>query len=79
MGKGEAAPTLHSARSKGKQPQSQGRSSRSWADRMSDDEDAPMDYSEVVFSDSEAEDQPNDKMVEVLEKTKKFLQESAAL
>ena len=42
---------------------------------MSDDEDAPMDYSEVVFSDSEAEDQPNDKMVEVSEKTKKILQE----
>jgi hypothetical protein len=42
---------------------------------MSDDEDAPMDYSEVVFSDSEAEDQPNDKMLEVSEKTKKFLQE----
>ena len=74
-GKGEAAPTSHGARSKGKRPRSQGRSSRSWADRVSDDEDAPMDYSEVVFSDSEAEDQPNDKMVEVSEKTKKILQE----
>ena len=42
---------------------------------MSEDEDGPMDYSKVVFSDSEAEDQPNDKMVEVSEKTKKFLQE----
>ena len=52
-----------------------GRSSHSWADRMSDDEDAPMDYSEVIFSDSEAEDQPNYNMVEVSEKTKKFLQE----
>ena len=74
-GKGEAAPTSHGARSKGKRPRSQGHSSRSWANRMSDNEDAPMDYSEVVFSDSEAEDQPNDKMVEVSEKTKKFLQE----
>ena len=42
---------------------------------MLDDEDTPMDYSKVVFSDSKVEDQPNDKMVEVSEKTKKFLQE----
>ena len=33
-----------------------------------------MDYSEVIFSDSEAEDQPNDKIV-VSEKTRKFLHE----
>ena len=35
-----------------------------------------MDYSErIVFSDSEAEDQPNTRLVEVLEKDKKFLHE----
>ena len=50
-------PTSHG---KGKRPRSEGRSSRGWADRMSDDEDDPMDYSEVVFSDLEAENQPND-------------------
>ena len=50
--------------------------SRSWADRMSDSESEEMDYSRaVVFSDSGAEDQPNTKLVEVSEKTRKFLHE----
>ena len=58
--------------SKGKQR----RTARSWADRMSDSESEGMDYSErIVFSDSEAEDQPNTRLVEVSEKTKKFLHE----
>ena len=58
--------------SKGKQR----RTTRTWADRMSDSESEGMDYSErIVFSDSEAEDQPNTRLVEVSEKTKKFLHE----
>ena len=48
---------------------------RSWADRMSDSEDESMDYSRIVFSESEAEDQPHAKLVEVSERTSKFLQE----
>ena len=48
---------------------------RSWADRMSDSEDEPMQYDGVSFSDSETdEDQSQTEMEEVSEKTKKFLQ-----
>jgi hypothetical protein len=43
---------------------------------MSDSEEESMDYSKgVTFSESEAEDQPKTKVVEVSEKTRKFLQE----
>ena len=68
-------------RRKGKSParRSGGRSprdSRSWADRMSDSEEERMDYAgSVHFSDSEAGDQPSTKLVEVSERTRKFLQE----
>ena len=49
--------------------------SRSWADRMSDSEDEPMQYDGVSFSDSETdEDQSQAEVEEVSEKTKKFLQ-----
>ena len=49
---------------------------RSWADRMSDSEEEQMDYSKVpTFSDSEAEDQPPSKLMEVSEKTRKCLHE----
>ena len=49
---------------------------RSWADRMSDSEDEQMDYTKVhTFSHSEAEDQPPSKLMEVSEKTKRFLHE----
>ena len=52
------------------------RDSRSWAERMSDSEEERMDYTRIVhFSDSEAEDQPSTKLMEVSEKTKKFLHE----
>ena len=51
--------------------------SRNWADRMSDFEEEHMDYSKVVqFSDSEAEDQPAGKLVEVSEKTRTFFNEN---
>ena len=49
---------------------------RSWADHMSDSEEEQMDNSKVpTFSDSEAEDQPPSKLVEVSEKARIFLHE----
>ena len=64
-------------RRKGKSPErGSRRPSRSWADRMSDSEEEEMDYTKGVdFSESETEDQPPVKLVEVSEKTKKFLQD----
>ena len=65
---------------KGKSPIRDGARStrRSWAPRMSDPEEEAMDYSkEVEFSDSETEDQSRiTKIMEVSERTGKFLQES---
>ena len=50
----------------------------SWVDRMLDLESERKDSSgRIVFSDSEAEDQPNTRLVEVLEKTKHFSMKSA--
>ena len=51
------------------------RPTRSWADRMSDTEEEEIDYNEAVVFSSDEEDQPNSKLVEVLERTKAFLQE----
>ena len=49
---------------------------RSWADHMSASEDEAIDYSkEVIFNNSETEDQSCAKVVEVSERTAKFLQE----
>ena len=51
-------------------------SHRSWADRMSDPESEEMDYTEAVsFSETESEDHSHTKVVEVSERTVKFLQE----
>ena len=65
---------------KGKSPIRDGarNTRRSWADRMSDPEEEAMDYSkEVEFSDSGTEDQSRPtKIMEVSERTGKFLQES---
>ena len=47
---------------------------RSWADRMSDPEGEVMDYEEKVIFSSKEEDQPISKVVEVLERTRAFLQ-----
>ena len=55
-------------RSKGKQP----KATRSWAERTSGPESDWSQMEEIVFSDSGAEDQPNTKLVEVSEKTKKY-------
>ena len=71
-----------SSRRKGKFPalrtskQRSSRPFRSWADRMSDSEDERMDYTRPIwFSDSEAEDRPPSKLIEVSEKTEKLLLE----
>ena len=67
---------LRRAKGKGKRQHPDQGPSRSWGDRMSDTESERMDYnSPVVFSDSEAEDQPNTKLVEVSERTEKFLRD----
>ena len=74
------APPWRKRSRKGKSPIRDGarNTRRSWADRMSDPEEEAMGYSkEVEFSDSETEDQSRiTKIVEVLERTGKFLQES---
>ena len=54
---------------------------RSWADRMSDSEEEEMEYNTVVLSNSEDGNQPESetktRMVEVSEKTKRFLHEKS--
>ena len=50
---------------------------RSWGERMSDFEEEEVDYSKAVtFSDSETEDQSKTTVVEVSERTEKYLQET---
>ena len=71
VGKGEAALTSHGTISKGKRRDPKDvRSVAGPTGRWT-----MKDYSEVAFSVLEGEDQPNDKMLEVSEKTKKFVQE----
>lgn len=74
VGSRSRSPPRRKRSRKGKSPART--SSRSLADRMSDSEEERMDYTrEVCFSESEAEDQPRSKVMEVSERTHKFLQE----